>query len=115
MEVLKECSLKILITEIYKYIIIKNYNFIWDCFSFFGMDANKKARPKSNKNPVKIYNMMFNNFSYENNIVTEQNKKIYAMENSTPSIMSEVYQENHLICEYKYIKKKKKTYNIFRF
>lgn len=68
------------------------------------MDANKNFQAKSKKNPVKIYNLMYNNFSYENNVITEQNKKIHAMENSTPSIMSEVFQENHLISEYFHLK-----------
>jgi hypothetical protein len=61
------------------------------------MDAN--AKTKTRKNPVKIYNRIFNNFSYENTVITEQKKIMNAMENSTPSIMSETCPENYFICK----------------
>ena len=52
-------------------------------------DSSKKQSHTSNTNQLKIYNIMYNNFSYEHDVLCQRNVREFDMDKSTPSILSE--------------------------
>jgi len=52
-------------------------------------DSSKKQSHHLSSNQLKIYNIMYNNFSYEHDVLCQRNLRDFDMDKSTPSILSE--------------------------
>lgn len=48
-----------------------------------------ESSKKPTSNQLKIYNIMYNNFSYEHDVLLQKNFKEMDMDKSTPSLLSE--------------------------
>lgn len=63
-------------------------------------DSSKKQGQPLSKNQFKIYNIMYNNFSYEQDVLFQKNfKGNFDMDKSTPSILSEQSFSNPNYCK----------------
>lgn len=60
-------------------------------------DPHDSSKKNAQNNQLKIYNIMYNNFSYEQDVL-HKNLKDFDMDKSTPSLLSEQSCSNTSYC-----------------
>ena len=61
-------------------------------------DPHESLKKQGSNNQLKIYNIMYNNFSYEHDVLCQKNIRDFEMDKSTPSILSEQSFANTNYC-----------------
>lgn len=62
-------------------------------------DPHDSTKKNGQNNQLKIYNIMYNNFSYEQDVL-QKNLKDFDMDKSTPSLLSEQSFSNTNYCNF---------------